>query len=276
MATDPAAHPPQAATLVAPPRQASAAARWLDARFDVALDPPAHEQRSRAADALKWVALASMTVDHVHAAFFQYAYPWATAAGRIAWPLFALVFAWNLARAWASLGARARPIFTRLILAGVAAQPAYMLMNGAQPWGNIMATFAVALACLLLAGRAQRGTTSGRVAAAAALALFLAGGAFVDHFWFGVALVLAAALYWRDRTRAAALLLALVLAAQTAFIATIVGPAAIGAFAAVPLALTAHRWGRFAPLAAGRTFYVYYPAHLWAIALAMLALSVPA
>lgn len=250
-----------------------AAGRWLGARFHIALDPPAPQRRSRAADALKWIALATMTVDHLHAAFGGYAYPWVTAVGRIAWPLFALVFAWNLARAGEAMGARARPIFVRLTLAGLAAQPAYMLMNGLQPWANIMGTFAVALGCLLLASRAGGRTLRGAAAAIGAVVLFLVGGAVVDHFWFGVALVLAAWIYWRDRTRAAALLLALVLAVQTAFIATIVGPAALGALAAVPLALTAHSWGRWAPQAAGRTFYVYYAAHLWAIALAVLALG---
>ena len=54
---------------------------------------------SGAIEALKWLALACMVVDHVNAVFFARELgTWADVIGRVAFPLFAGVFGYNLAR----------------------------------------------------------------------------------------------------------------------------------------------------------------------------------
>lgn len=199
------------------------------------------------AEALKWLALAAMTVDHVNTFLTGRAHPALFAIGRVAFPIFALVLACNLTRPGID---HARTI-RRLLFFGLLAAGPFYVMTGHWLPANVMFTFAVAVGVIALW---QRGRD------VAAVVLFLVGGLFVDYQWTGVALIVAGWAYFRTgtRTAAAATLVALVGLAWPN--GTFWALAALPVIAAVEM-VSPHvprlRWA----------FYAYYPAHLVLLAL---------
>ena len=87
---------------------------------------------SGAVEALNWVALASMLVDHANRVFFGYASPWMLPVGRIAMPVFALVVAYNLARP----GVRVERLLSRLVLFGGIGQASALAGSTFPPCGG--------------------------------------------------------------------------------------------------------------------------------------------
>ncbi len=126
---------------------------------------------------LKWLALVAMTCDHVAKVLFGGYVPGLSEVGRIAFPLFALVMAYNLAQ-----GADAGKSMRRLALWGVIAQPVHALAFGNALPLNVLLSFALAAACVWSIQRRQW-----------ALLVLLAGpvAMFVDYGWSGLLLVLA-------------------------------------------------------------------------------------
>lgn len=200
---------------------------------------------------VKWFALACMVVDHVNAMFFARELPlWADIAGRLAFPLFALVFAFNLARPGVDLWR----VGSRLMLAGAIAQPmhglAFGTLYGLWPL-NIMFLFAgfVAMVALL-----ERGSV------AAAFLVGLAVSLLVEYSAAGVLLCLSAWAFFRRpsmETGSAVLV-------SFACLCLLNGNAhalwALPVFAMMvrsPVALPRSRWA----------FYAFYPAHLAALVL---------
>lgn len=201
-------------------------------------------------EALKWVALLAMVADHVNAVFYARELgTWATATGRVAMPLFAIVLGYNLAR----LGADRAACLRRLLLFGALALPAhaYLFAQAGGWWPlNIMATFAVAVGVLVLQERGQ---------GMAALALFLLGGAFAEYWWPGVVLVLAVCVYarrpgTREAVAVVASLLALCAVNGNAW-ALLALPLVVAASAA-ELRVPRLRW----------VFWWFYPVHLATLA----------
>lgn len=194
---------------------------------------------------MKLVAVMLMTLDHINTHIWEGISPFAFNLGRLAMPIFAVVFAFNLSRP----GALERHSFERLALRligfGMVASVPYMALNGSWPL-NILFTFLMALAvCLLL----ERGHYR------FAVFCFLIGGLLVEYLWFGIALVAAAWWYFKQP---AALRLALLLL-MWAGLGIVNG--SHSALLAIPLVwmlslvrvnLPRSRWA----------FYVYYPAHL--------------
>lgn len=136
---------------------------------------------SGAIEALKWIALACMVVDHVNAVFFHRELGLlADVVGRTALPIFAGVFGYNLARPGVDL----ERVLQRLAVVGVLAIPAHAALFGyVGLWPlNILLTFAAASWVVL---ELERGRT------ALALGVFVFGGALVEYWWPGIALVLA-------------------------------------------------------------------------------------
>lgn len=133
-------------------------------------------------EALKWLAFAGMVVDHVNTGFFRGGLPaWADAVGRPVFPVFAAVFAYNLARP----NVDAEALWRRLLLPGLVAIPAfsYLLLDGPVPLPlNILLLFAICAACVQLHARGQ---------GVWAAMLAVMGGTFVEYHHVGIALVLA-------------------------------------------------------------------------------------
>jgi hypothetical protein len=79
-------------------------------------------------EALKWAAAILMVLDHVNAYLLGGSNPALYALGRLAFPLFAVVLAYNLATAdMAAL----RRVLGRVVVFGLAAQPLTMLLRSA-------------------------------------------------------------------------------------------------------------------------------------------------
>lgn len=212
---------------------------------DVAVHaPPAHGTLgSGARELLKWIALLSMTGDHVAKVVFGGYVPVVSELGRIAFPLFALVMACNLAQPGADLGKSIR----RLAAWGLLAQPLHALAFSSWLPLNILLTFCLAaVAVYALANNRQ-------------LLLLVAGGLlpfFVDYQWVGVAFVMLGWIAFRHRAY-------WLLAFGFGGLCWVNGNG--WALLAIPLALAAARvewrlprW-RWA-------FYVYYVAHLAVLA----------
>ena len=212
---------------------------------------------SGAIEAIKWIALACMVVDHVNAAFYgRELGVGADVLGRIAMPLFAGVFGYNLARP----GCDVKRALRRLLVFGAIATPAHAALFGAYGiWPlNILLTFAVAALVILELERGRPGS---------ALVAFVVGGALVEYWWPGVGLVVAVWVLARAERPQAGHLVAVGI--SLAALAVLVNGNSY-ALLAVPLA---HLVILAAPVVprARQVFWWFYPAHLVAIvALAQL------
>lgn len=200
---------------------------------------------------LKLVAVGLMTLDHVNTHLWGGGSQVAFYLGRVAMPIFAVVFAFNLARS----GALDRLVFERLALRligfGALACVPYMALNGTWPL-NILFTFLIALSVCLLVDR-------GRLRMATFC--FLTGGVLVEYLWFGVALVVAAWWYFKQPSPLRMTVLILAWASLVAVNGNhwaLLAIPVVSILSRSSLDLPRNRWA----------FYLYYPAHLAFIGMA--------
>jgi len=205
--------------------------------------------------ALKWGALLLMVLDHMNKYLYAERLPVIFQAGRLVLPMFGFVLAYNLARPDAlAKGIHGRMMF-RLALAGLAASPVVILLNGplvaANPWWplNILFTLWLVVAIIYLIARGGAGRY------ALALALFLLAGAFVEYLWMGVLCCLGSWAFCRNANPKQALLWFL----GTLSLTVVNGNA--WALSAIPLILWASRLTFHIPRCQW-IFYAFYPAHL--------------
>jgi TraX protein len=203
-------------------------------------------------EALKWLALVLMTLDHVNKYLLHSTLPAMFNAGRIAMPVFAIVLAHNLARPGALATGSYRRAIKRMAIAGTVTTLPFVALGGLG-WGwwplNIMFTFLVATGAMALI---DSGQTAKRIAAAALLGI---GGLFVEFWWPALALLMATWSY-TNRPNWAAVTVGVAGLASLHWINH-----NDSAWAALPLVLLASRTNL--PLPKLRwVFYVFYPAHL--------------
>ena len=218
---------------------------------------------------LKWLAAILMVVDHVNGYLLGSAYLVMYELGRLAYPLFAMILAYNLASAGA---ATLRRVLRKLLLFGVIAQPFTMLLRyptlsgeftQAAVWwqGNILFTFAIGVAFALVIGRHRPFTP---LQLGGSILLAVAGGALVDFRWAGIGYFVSAYyLFVERRTNA---LIAFILAN----IALAFENLSLASFLALPILIAATS-GKGALRRRPGLFYAFYPLHLAAIWLAKLA-----
>lgn len=206
-------------------------------------------------EALKWLALAAMVVDHVAAVFYGRDVPMLVElVGRIAFPLFAVVLGYNMARPGIDLGR----LLKRLLLFGAVATPAhaYLFAQAGGWWPlNVLLTFAAAVGVVVAIERDRPEL---------AAAVFVIGGALVEYWWPGVGLVVVSWMGFSAKRRPRVFLVPFAIC--MAALCVVNGNA--WAVLAVPLVLVAQRW----PLRLPRlrwAFWVAYPAHLAAFAAAI-------
>lgn len=210
-------------------------------------------------EALKWLALGLMTIDHVNKYLYAGKIGVMFALGRLAAPLFVFILACHLARPGAFESGMYQRVMARLALYGALATIPFIalgyVLGGWWPL-NVMAMLLASTACLYL--HQKGGTANG----AAAIALFIAGGALGEFFWPGMLMFFAAWHYcrrpsWRSLGCWFAATASLYLINQN-----------LWALAAFPVIFAAHHVAL--PVARARTiFYAYYPLHLaalWCIA----------
>ena len=143
--------------------------------------------------AMKIMGIAAMLVDHFNT-FVNPEYNRVLfEIGRTAFPLFALVLGYNLARVPADKMPR---IMLRLLIFGALATPIYnVLGEGLLHWWPLNILFTLCLATTIIFFLSlpsdNRWTVPARMAA---ILLFAAAGCLVDYLWIGPALVIA---IWR-------------------------------------------------------------------------------
>ena len=219
-------------------------------------------------EALKWLALVLMTLDHVNKYLLHGAAASLFALGRITLPLFAFVLAFNLARPGAlDRGTHKRTAVRLLIFGAIASVPFIALDGLAAGWWplNIMFTLLVATGVIYLIDR------GGVASVTLAILLFLAGGGLVEFWWPAIALTVAASRYVRRPTWPALLAWLLFTFALTvngwAFARLPVVNTSLWALTAFPI-IFASGHVKLATPRLRHVFYVYYPLHLaalWAI-----------
>lgn len=204
---------------------------------------------SSARELLKWLAVVLMTGDHVAKVVFGGYVPGLSEAGRVAFPMFALVMAYNLAQPGADVAKSIR----RLGMWGLLAQPVHALAFGYWLPLNILLTFA--LCAIAVYAFAERMWV---VLALTAAVLPL----FVDYQWAGVGFVL---LGWCTFKWRRFWLLVPAFAGICWFNGN------LWALGAIPVALALSRVTR--PIPRGRwAFYGYYVGHLACLGLIVLIL----
>lgn len=219
-------------------------------------------------EALKWLALVLMTVDHVNKYLFNDTLPFLFEAGRLAMPLFAVVLGLNLARAGSFNDGVHLRVMTRLMFWGVLATPPLLALGELWPL-NVM--FTLLLATLSVYG-AERG---GRVAIAAFLAAAV-GGAAVEFWWPAIALTVASWWYFKRSNWARLAVLvgagfafwigSALIAGEVSGVGTLFVWQSAWALAALPVVGAACLWRPRVPRIR-RWFYAYYPLHLCALVL---------
>ena len=220
---------------------------------------PALVLSSGTLEALKWLALLLMTLDHVNKHLLHASVPELFAAGRLALPLFGFVLGYNLARPGALASGGYSRTARRLAFFGSIATIPFIALGGLG-WGwwpfNIMATLLVATLCAWLI------EVGGPARLASAGVVFIVGGALVEFWWPGLAACLLAWSYCRRPSW-------LTLALWAGGLASLyVINRNLWALAALALIFSVGQIEMNLPR--GRLgFYVYYPAHLallWGLA----------
>ena len=203
-------------------------------------------------EALKWLGLVLMTIDHVNKYLLHDSVPPMFAAGRLALPIFSFVLAYNLARPMSLASGTYGRVARRLALAGVVASVAFVGLGGlVWEWWPLNILFMLLVSTGVMA-LIDRGGPPRLVAAAL---LFLLGGALVEFWWPAIVMTLAA---WRY-TRRPTWMTLIVWIGATASLYVI--NRNLWALVALPLIFTAPRLSITMPRFRN-VFYVFYPLHL--------------
>lgn len=208
-------------------------------------------------EALKWVALASMFLDHFGRHLLGYGQDtWVFALGRIAFPLFAMVFALNLGREGDRAARAARSARRLAFWCAVSVIPSIMA-RGEPMLVNVLGTLALGAAlCWSLASTAP-------VALRVAVCIAVALASWYVEFGLAGVFLMPAVFLWSTQRRPEAAMLALTLLLLTGWLnARFDGvPAMLGTLAGLPIAWSLRRL----PVSMPRmqlAFYLVYPLHL--------------
>jgi hypothetical protein len=205
-------------------------------------------------EALKWLALVLMVLDHTNKFLYAAKLPLVFEAGRLAMPIFGFVLAYNLARPGAlSEGVHVRMMWKLSGFGVVASFPFTIMMGWWWPL-NIMSMLLLVVAVVYLI---EAGDKAG---VAVAVVLFIIAGAIVEFWWFGVATCLAAWGYCLQPSKLRLALWVLATLSLTVINRNLWALAAFPIIFAAPyvtLTVPRLRWA----------FYAAYPLHLFLLLL---------
>ena len=199
-------------------------------------------------EALKWIALGLMVIDHVNTFLLDRSVPAMYAVGRIAFPIFAIVLAWNLARP----GIQLARLSGRLLGFGFLAAIPLSALGMPMPL-NVMFTFAAAVLVLALWDAGWRKS---------AVAAFFVLGILVDYGWPGLSLILAVRWWFLAGTPAS------LAASLAALVSLYLANGNLWALGALPVIAAVQGYAPHVPRLRW-AFYAFYPAHF--VVLAVLA-----
>ncbi len=207
---------------------------------------------------LKWLAAVFMTGDHVLKVLAIGYVPVVAELGRVAFPLFALVLAYNLAQPNADVEKSIKRLFVWGVIAAPVAAIAFQRVFPL----NVLLAFALAAVCILAIERR-------RWIFLAACALL--APAAVEYQWSGLAIVLGGWVFWRNPwqwrlSRPVSALLLLVLPVASLYFVN------DNSWALLALPLLACAALRMPIPRSRRAFYLYYVGHL--LVLVLLAYAV--
>ncbi|WP_213956783.1 TraX family protein [Variovorax sp. dw_954] len=210
-------------------------------------------------EALKWLGLVLMTLDHVNKYLLGEASAVLFDLGRMVMPVFGFVLMYNLARPGAlAAGVHVR-VMGRLLVFGALSTPMFVALVGWWPLNILfMLLLSTGITWLLECG--------GRVQTVLAVLTFMLVGAVVEFWWFGVLTCLGAWAYCRKPTGVRLALWAMSLASLWLINRNFAAMAALLLLLAatrIDLPLERRRW----------LFYGFYPVHLAAIWLALKLIS---
>ena len=203
--------------------------------------------------AIKFIALASMVIDHLGEGFFP-GQIWMRCVGRMAMP----VFAFFIAEGFCYTRDRKRYLFT-LLLFGIISEVPFDLFSAGKVLAfghqNILLTFAWAVTGLICCEKLIEKCSSGKLIIAAVLVGFMAGAVIMrlDYDMLAVALI---SVFWLLRTRG--LLIRSTVAAGVYAVFRNVGRAWFGLLGFIPICFYNGERGRGCKW----LVYVFYPGHM--------------
>lgn len=221
-------------------------------RLKALATPPSVAVSDGTLEALKWLAVALMTGDHINKYLLNGTWASLFDAGRLTLPLFAFVLACNLARPGVLERGAGRRTVGRLALFGAAASVPFIALGGLLGgwWPlNILWTLAVAVSVIALVAAERKWLAFG---------VLLLGGSSVEFWWPAILLVLGFWLYQRRPAWSALVLIVVSCAALRVINGN------WWAVAALPILWIACRFDLRVPRLRW-FFYAYYPLHLTAI-----------
>jgi hypothetical protein len=203
---------------------------------------------------IKWLGLLSMTIDHTNRFFFGGAIYPAYCMGRLAMPLFAFIFAYNLAQPNAFAHGLYNRVLRRLIFFGVLATPGFLAMRNLPNLLPLNIMFTLGAATVALYCYEKGGISNYLVA----ILFVLIAGLLVEYNWVGIIFCITSWFYCKKPSTLA--LLACLLAYQLLGIVNENN----WAMASLPIIMLA----TIIDLKLPRIpyfFYVYYPLHLYVL-----------
>lgn len=147
-------------------------------------------------ESLKWLALFSMLGDHINKYLFNGTLPFLFEIGRIAFPVFAFVIAFNFSRVDAFTSGALKRMCIRLFIFACISSIPFVLLGGVRfGWWplNILWLFFFASVCVYLLEH------KGHVFYIMALLAFIAGATLCEYWIFGMALCLSVWAYFKTK-----------------------------------------------------------------------------
>tara|TARA_B110000211_G_C14046379_1_gene539154 strand:- start:44 stop:772 length:729 start_codon:yes stop_codon:yes gene_type:complete len=149
-------------------------------------------------EALKWIALASMILDHVNKYLFNYSIDYFFEIGRLAMPLFGIIFAYNMARDKSKGSQYYIKVFKRLTTYGLIATPYFTILGGVKyGWWPLNILFTFAISTLLMYWLSSE--TSKIIKTVIFIVTFAIGGAIVEFWWPALTLIISSWAFFRYR-----------------------------------------------------------------------------
>ena len=201
---------------------------------------------------LKWVAIMTMTIDHIDKVGFGGGAPALNAIGRVSFPLFAFLLAYNLEVRRVDFAKYSLP----LLLFGILSQPIYMWAFGRTEM-NILFTLLLGVAYSPTATFLARQLQLGRLKHVVSVLLFLTPAFFVSYAIWGVLLVPLFRHFIRNPGPSTFAVVAL-----DVILANNLQPNAYYAPVALAIVYAATRTGWSLPRSNRWVFYTFYPVHL--------------